>query len=43
VREGLSCSPCFDRTCRFGHTRCLEAIEPARVIAVLDDVAGTRS
>ena len=43
VREGLSCSPCFDRTCRFGHTRCLEAIEPARVIEVLDDVAGTRS
>jgi heptosyltransferase II len=28
---GLACSPCFDRTCRFGHTRCLAEIAPSRV------------
>ena len=28
----VECSPCFERTCRFGHKRCLTGIEPARVI-----------
>jgi heptosyltransferase II len=28
---GLACSPCFERTCRFGHTRCLAEIAPLRV------------
>jgi heptosyltransferase-2 len=32
---GLDCAPCFDRACRFGHTRCLSAIDPARVRATL--------
>jgi len=27
----LDCAPCFDRVCRFGHTRCLTEIAPARV------------
>ena len=31
----LSCLPCFERTCRFGHTRCLVDIAPARVEAAL--------
>jgi heptosyltransferase-2 len=35
---GLACSPCFDRTCRFGHTRCLTEIAPARVEATLAKV-----
>jgi heptosyltransferase II len=26
----LDCLPCFDRHCRFGHTRCLTEIAPAR-------------
>jgi heptosyltransferase-2 len=36
---GLECSPCFERTCRFGHTRCLVEIAPPRVHAALDEVA----
>jgi heptosyltransferase-2 len=32
---GLECSPCFERVCRYGHTRCLADIEPQRVVAAL--------
>ena len=31
----LECSPCFDRVCRFGHTRCLTEMSPQRVEAAL--------
>lgn len=27
----LDCAPCFDRICRFGHTRCLTGVSPERV------------
>ena len=27
----LDCAPCFDRACRFGHTRCLTGVVPERV------------
>ncbi|HMN75102.1 MAG TPA: lipopolysaccharide heptosyltransferase II [Burkholderiaceae bacterium] len=37
----LDCAPCFDRTCRFGHTRCLTEIAPQRAQeALLQAVAG---
>ncbi len=26
----LDCAPCFDRVCRFGHTRCLTELSPQR-------------
>ncbi len=35
---GLDCMPCFDRSCRFGHTRCLTAVTPDRVLAAFDSV-----
>ena len=34
----LSCSPCFERTCRFGHYQCLTSTEAKQVIAALDNL-----
>lgn len=34
---GLDCMPCFERTCRFGHTRCLTEVSAVRVGAAIDD------
>lgn len=33
----LDCAPCFERTCRYGHTRCLVDMSPQRVATALDD------
>ena len=33
----LDCSPCFERVCRFGHTRCLTGVPATRVQAALDN------
>jgi heptosyltransferase-2 len=27
IRHRIECSPCFDRTCRFGHYRCMKLVE----------------
>jgi heptosyltransferase-2 len=36
--EEIACSPCLDRTCRFGHYQCLRRIEVANVVAALDSL-----
>ena len=36
----LDCAPCFDRVCRFGHTRCLTGVSAARVGQALEDALG---
>ena len=33
----LDCAPCFDRVCRFGHTRCLTGVGVERVERALND------
>ncbi len=35
----LACMPCFERTCRYGHYRCLTAVEPGRVREALAHAA----
>lgn len=40
VRLGLECSPCFDRTCRFGHYNCLRELPPQQVVDALDRLVG---
>ncbi len=40
VRLGIECSPCFDRTCRFGHYKCLRDLPAGRVIDALDRLVG---
>lgn len=32
----LECSPCFARTCRFGHTNCLQQITPEQVMQLIN-------
>jgi heptosyltransferase-2 len=38
VNLDLKCSPCFKRTCPFGHTDCLEKLEPQRVLNALQNL-----
>lgn len=38
----LDCAPCFDRVCRFGHTRCLTELAPERVQAALLQAVSSR-
>ncbi|MFO6089813.1 lipopolysaccharide heptosyltransferase II, partial [Pseudomonas aeruginosa] len=40
VRLGLECSPCFERTCRFGHYNCLRELPPGLVLQALERLVG---
>lgn len=41
IRLDLECSPCFDRTCRFGHYNCLAQLEPRVANEALQRLSGT--
>ena len=41
VRTGIECSPCFERTCRFGHYDCLRLLKPQVVLDALEQLVGT--
>jgi heptosyltransferase-2 len=34
----LECSPCFERNCPLGHTRCLDDITPDSVLSALNSL-----
>ena len=40
VSLALACSPCFARTCRYGHYDCLNKLVPDRVLGALCGIAG---
>ncbi|MGO9058482.1 MAG: lipopolysaccharide heptosyltransferase II [Candidatus Binataceae bacterium] len=40
--QGLSCSPCMARTCRFGHYNCLLEIQPQQVIDALENLGALK-
>jgi len=39
LQLGLPCSPCFERTCRFGHYDCLKKLMPPPVISALNQIS----
>lgn len=38
LRKNLPCSPCFERTCKYGHYECLKSITPYDVIKALESL-----
>jgi len=41
VKLDIECSPCFARVCPLGHFRCMNDLEPERVLAAVDSLART--
>lgn len=37
-QPSLDCAPCCERTCRFGHTRCMADVKPERVAQLLQSL-----
>lgn len=42
VRLGLDCSPCFQRTCKYGHYNCLKQLKADRVETALDQLINSK-
>lgn len=42
-RLGLACSPCFQRQCPLGHTRCLTDLQPTRILSAIDSLRARQS
>lgn len=40
IRTGIDCSPCFERTCKFGHYACLQELPAQRVIDAVQHLCG---
>jgi heptosyltransferase-2 len=40
IKEYLECSPCFERTCPYGHYECFKAVEPGDVAGVAKSLLG---
>jgi heptosyltransferase-2 len=38
IRHRIECSPCFDRTCRFGHYRCMKLVEVSEAAAAAMEI-----
>jgi len=38
IYDKLDCSPCFDRTCRYGHYDCLKRIAPQAVLPIIEEM-----
>ncbi len=38
LQTDIKCSPCFKRSCRYGHMKCLTEISAKQVLQALDDV-----
>ncbi|UCG77931.1 MAG: lipopolysaccharide heptosyltransferase II [Nitrospirota bacterium] len=38
MSSDIECSPCFERTCRFGHLKCMELIRPEDVFSGILDL-----
>lgn len=43
IYRGIECSPCFARTCRFGHYDCLNSIGPEEVVDTLERLGAFNS
>lgn len=42
IRHPIECSPCFERTCPYGHYRCMKLVESSEVVEAALDLLGQK-